>query len=192
MLFRSWGLIALRHGGGTAWIEGKWEGIRRFRQLRRRSEEYEREKVQHPEGCDRAWEISDSDVSDQVEQTDRAYWEKKRDPTSLTVMDEIVSALRSRNIDPRLTYNKYHIALGSTGNNFCWFHPRKSAGYCHIEFRLNSESRDAALASLQGIGIDAFPRKTDIITFGITTKNLAEHMAEISGSLATAEEMSRR
>ena len=30
-----WGLIALRHGGGTAWIEGKWEGIRRFRQLRR-------------------------------------------------------------------------------------------------------------------------------------------------------------
>jgi hypothetical protein len=137
-------------------------------------------------------EISDSDVSDQVEQTDRAYWERKGDPTSLTVMDEIVSALRSRNVEPRLTYNKYHIALGSTGNNFCWFHPRKSAGYCHIEFRLSSESRDAALASLQNIGIDAFPRKADILTFGITTKSLAEHMAEISGLLATAEEMSRR
>ena len=29
-----WGLIALRHGAGGAFLKGKWEGIREFRRLR--------------------------------------------------------------------------------------------------------------------------------------------------------------
>jgi len=41
-------------------------------------------------------EIADVDVSDQADQTDRAYWEKKREPASLAVMDKIVSALKAR------------------------------------------------------------------------------------------------
>ncbi|MBC8167622.1 MAG: hypothetical protein H7Y20_17355, partial [Bryobacteraceae bacterium] len=30
-----WGFVALRHGGGAAWIRGKLEGLRTFRQLRK-------------------------------------------------------------------------------------------------------------------------------------------------------------
>lgn len=29
-----WGLVALRHGGGIAWLRGKWEGARRFHEMR--------------------------------------------------------------------------------------------------------------------------------------------------------------
>jgi hypothetical protein len=37
--------------------------------------------------------------------------------------------------DPRITYNKHHIALGTSGYNFCWFHPRRAASYCHMHVK---------------------------------------------------------
>ncbi len=134
-------------------------------------------------------ESADVNVADQVEETDRAYWEKKSVPASLAVMDKLVAALKASGMEPRLAYNKYHIALGTTGSNFLWFHPRKTAGYCHIEFRLNSETRDAALATLQAKGIDAFPRRTDSITLSLTSKMLDEHMETLIQLLKTAEEI---
>jgi hypothetical protein len=98
------------------------------------------------------------DVPEEAEETDRAYWEKKRDPASMSVMDKIVQALKTPEIEQRLSYNKHHIALGSTGNNFCWFHPRKTPGYCHVEFKLTPDTRDQALATMQTKGIDASSR----------------------------------
>jgi hypothetical protein len=133
-------------------------------------------------------EVGDVNVVDQVEQADRAYWEKKSDLASLGVMDKIVNALRSSGIEPKLTYNRYHIALASTGYNFCWFHPRKSAGHCHVEFRVTSETRDSALSSLQGAGVDASPRRADIIGLSLTTKRLDEHSDIILDMLKRAEE----
>jgi hypothetical protein len=60
-------------------------------------------------------ETVDADFVDQVERTDRTFWEKKADAKSLEVMDRIVASLRSDGIDPRITYNRHHIAMGTTG-----------------------------------------------------------------------------
>lgn len=139
---------------------------------------------------DVAGEIADVDTVDQVEQADRTYWEKKSDPASLAVVDRIVSLLRTGTIEPRVTYNRHHIALGTAGYNFCWFHPRKSAG-CHLEFRATSETRDSIVSSLQNGGIDASPRRTENVTFSITAKGLDEHSALIGDVLKRAEEQSR-
>jgi hypothetical protein len=125
------------------------------------------------------------------EQADRAYWEKKADPASLAVVDKIVAALKTDNVEPRLTYNRYHIALGTKGYNFCWFHPRKTAGHCHIEFRATSETRGSIVSSLQEGGIDASPRRTENVTFSVTSKDLEEHFAIIRDVLKRAEETSR-
>jgi GT2 family glycosyltransferase len=32
-----WGAVAVRHAGGLAWCRGKWEGLRRFREIRRQA-----------------------------------------------------------------------------------------------------------------------------------------------------------
>jgi hypothetical protein len=135
-------------------------------------------------------EIANLDV-DQVEQADRAYWERKSDPASLAVMDRIVSLLRADHIEPRLTYNRYHVALGTSGYNFCWFHPRKSPGHCHIELRVGVESRDSILASLQGGGVDASPRRGESLTFSVTSKSVESHSAALREVLKRAEESSR-
>jgi hypothetical protein len=132
-----------------------------------------------------------TEVDDPGEQADRAFWEKKVEPSSLAIMDKIVSHLKSSNVDPRLTYNKYHIAMGTTGNQFCWFHPRKSFGNCHMEIRVTNETRDQLLSTLQSKGIDASPRRTDRITLSLTTKGLSEHTDAIIDTLKRAEEYSR-
>lgn len=123
-------------------------------------------------------------------QADRKYWDQKVNPASLAIMDRIVAALKSDGLVERLTYNKGHIALGSTGNNFCWFHPRQSE-YCHIEFRLSPEIRDEFLTILQNAGIDAASKRTDYITFNVRKPVLDERLEPIVEALKKAEVLSR-
>lgn len=130
-------------------------------------------------------------VSEETEETDRKYWEKKRDPTAIAVMDKIVAGMKLTGIEERLSYNKGHIAFGSTGNNFCWFYPRKTPGYCHIEFKLTPENREAHLAELQKSGIDASAKGTARITFSINNRTIDERLAPIVEALKQAEQNSK-
>jgi len=136
-------------------------------------------------------EIVEGYVPEEAEETDRAYWEKRRDPASLSVMDKIVAALKTTEAEQRLSYNKGHIALGSTGRNFCWFHPRKTPGYCHVEFKLSPDTRDAALATMQAKGIDASSKGAAGISFSIKNEAIDGHLETIVGELKKAEELSR-
>jgi hypothetical protein len=136
-------------------------------------------------------ESADVDLVDQAEKTDRPYWEKKVDPKSLAIVDQLVSSVRDGGVEPRLTYNRHHIAVGSTGRNFCWFHPRITPGHCHIEFRAG-EGRDGVLTSLQNAGIDASPRRLENITFGTTAGALNQQLPTIQEALKNAEVQSRK
>jgi hypothetical protein len=135
-------------------------------------------------------ETVDADFVDQVERTDRTFWEKKADAKSLEVMDRIVASLRSDGIDPRITYNRHHIAMGTTGYNFAWLYPRKTAGTCHITFRAG-EGRDQVLSALQTAGIDASPSRTENIAFGVTANSFEQHATAIRDALRDAEARSR-
>lgn len=128
--------------------------------------------------------------AEQAEQADRAYWERKADPASLSMMDKIVSSLGNDGVDPRLTYNRYHVALGTTGHNFCWFEPRKTPGRCRLEIRTGRELRDAMLHMLQE-GVSTSTRAGDFVALSLTTKTLEEHFAPIMDVIKRAEETSR-
>lgn len=135
-------------------------------------------------------ESTDPDAVDVVERADRAYWEKKS-PSLLAATDKVVSSLEAEHIKTRPTYNRGHIALGSTGRNFCWFSPRKLAGNAHIVFRATAETRDALLATLQENQIEASPRRTDRVTFNVTSVGLEQRIDVIKTVLQKAEELSR-
>lgn len=134
-------------------------------------------------------ELSDPISPDQIEQTDRAFWEKKVKSQSLSVMDRIVDAFMHDGAAARLTHNRGHIALGTTGYNFCWFHPRKAEGHCHIEIRLTNDIREEALALLQERGVDASPKRAHNITLNITAKELEGALPTILELLKKAEAM---
>lgn len=134
-------------------------------------------------------ESGDPDVLDPVEKADRPYWEKKS-PSTLAVVDKIVSMLRAAKIEARLTFNRGHIALGTTGRNFCWFHRRKG-GNCYVVVRFSGDTRDVALAALQESQVEAAALRTERVTFTVSSAHLDVHLAAIEAALRRAEEESR-
>lgn len=121
----------------------------------------------------------------------RLSWENKSDAASLAVVDKIVSFFRMDNMEPRVTYNLSHIALGTRGRNFCWFYPKKSAGLCRLELRVASGTRDSVLLSLQQETIDAAPRWADYVSISITAKGLEDRSTIMRDVLKQAEDSSR-
>lgn len=68
-------------------------------------------------------ELMITDVEPPGPPVDRAYWEKNSNPLSLAVVDGLVPLIQGNGSAPRITYNKHHIAIGTTGRNFLWCHP---------------------------------------------------------------------
>lgn len=106
------------------------------------------------------------------EQADRRYWERRANTSSLAVVDKLVGLVQSADTKPRVTYNKYHIALGTTGYNFCWFHPRKEASHCLLDIRVGADGRDDIVGNLEDAGLHAKLLKTHLITVKLTLKDL--------------------
>ena len=106
-----------------------------------------------------------------TEHADRRYWEARANPASLEVADQIVGMIPSQNGGPRVTYNRGHIAVGTSGYNFCWFHPRKSA-HCHVQLKPGDEHRDEALRRFEEAGIPAAPHRRHSIKFKLNLKDI--------------------
>jgi hypothetical protein len=92
------------------------------------------------------------------DQVDQGYWERRTNPASLDVVDRMVGLVTAAGKSPRVTYNKYHIPLGTTGRNFAWFSPRKSASHCHMHVILDGEERARWVQQLDEAGIFGGPR----------------------------------
>ena len=137
-----------------------------------------------------AAESGDVYAADPVERVDRSYWEKKS-PWTLAIADKVLLFLKEPNVDARPTYNRHHIAVGSSGRHFCWLYPRKAHDTCHIELRTSPEARDGALDALQNSGVDASPGDLEWIKFGITKSAIDKHADAVRAAVITAETTSR-
>jgi hypothetical protein len=136
-------------------------------------------------------EVAEPYAADETEPTDRMHWEKKRPSASLAIMDKIVGALNSAGVPGDIAYRKSNIPLAASGTNFCWFHPRKTPGYCNVQIKLTAESRDARIAKLQAKGIDASTRGAKNLAFTTTTEQIDEQLPAVIEVLKEAEELSR-
>ncbi len=125
------------------------------------------------------------------EQVDRRYWERRTGATSLAVLDAVV-AMTEKEIGPaRVTYNKNHIALGTSGFNFCWFHPRKLTPHCHMRLRTGSEEREEILRQLEDAGVPATPFQSELITIKMSRKHLDDSREAVLAALRHCEQRSR-
>lgn len=125
-----------------------------------------------------------------VERVDRRYWENRANPTSLAVADRIVSMVPSQDGVPRVTYNRYHIAVGTSGYNFAWFHPRKAA-HCHVELKPGNENRDDTIKRLGEVGIPAAPHGRNSIKFRLTLTDFEAGDDALRNVLLQCEAFSR-
>jgi hypothetical protein len=132
-------------------------------------------------------EPEDEEASEPV---DRSFWERKSSPESLAVVDAIKGLTPTTSGEPRLTFNKHHIALGTSGYNFCWLHPRKA--HCHLQLKVGADNRPEIIDQLEKAGIDASTRGRSSIVLRLSMKDIEEHREPIASVIKVAEELSHR
>ncbi len=127
------------------------------------------------------------------ELVDRGYWEKKSKPESLAVVDAIKALTpTAKGEEPKITYNKHHIAMRTSGYNFCWFHPRKVTTKCHIHLKVGADKRPEMITRLEQAGIEASNLSRNQIILHLNLKDIQEHRDLISDVVRIAEEWSHR
>ena len=104
---------------------------------------------------------------------DRKYWESRSSSKSIEVFDKIISIIKLFS-EPRITYNKHHIALGTSGRNFAWFHPRKGS-HIHMEIRVDPDDRDNIIKKLEEQSIECNKSfRLENLKIILTTKEFEE------------------
>ncbi len=112
-----------------------------------------------------------------TELTDRAYWEKRARPEALATIDAIVALISGAGSEPKITYNRTHVAVGTAGYIFGWFFPRKIATHCPVRFKVGSEQRPALMTKLEEAGLEAENRGQASIQMFLKPEQVKEHRA---------------
>jgi hypothetical protein len=129
------------------------------------------------------------DEEDLVAETvDRSYWEHRSSSESITIVDEMIKLVSETYQNPKVTYNKFHIALGTKKQNFLWFHPRKKEGYCYIQIRIGKENAEKTKILFDEVEISFNQRKENLFAFSMYLKELNENKDKTRELLAIALE----
>jgi hypothetical protein len=125
------------------------------------------------------------------EQVDRKYWERRASPAALAALDAIIGLVNSDIAPARVTYNKNHVALGTSGSNFCWLHPPKEASHCHLRVKTDPDKREQQIKSFEetSLYVRAFQRKQ--ITLKLSVKDIETHRALVLDLFRQCEVFSR-
>jgi hypothetical protein len=118
--------------------------------------------------------------------TDRAYWEAKATPASLTLADKFIELAKEK--DPALApkYNKYYIGLARNGiaDNFISLKPKKN----WIIFQPKVPSNPELNQRLDDAGLQvmAYERRFNHYKIRLSDSELAEHLDLIREIIAMA------
>jgi hypothetical protein len=112
------------------------------------------------------YEEPEEEETEAAEAADRSYWENKANERSLALFDHVIKILGDMGLQPRITYNRGHIAIGTLRKNFAWFHPRKKESYCHFDIRVGEDNVGRVKELLENSGI-GYTKKKRLDTFGV-------------------------
>lgn len=124
------------------------------------------------------------------EEVSRPYWEKKSHKESMALVDQTIEFTKQFYQNPRVTYNKHHIALGTERQNFMWFHTRKSARI-HFEIRLSKQEVKSYIDSLEELGLSVSQRKEDLLSVSISSKEFKKHSEVFQPIISNAVDIYR-
>ena len=114
------------------------------------------------------------------EEVGRPYWEKKSNPKSIALMDEIIGITQKIDSLIRITYNKHHVAIGNTRRNYMWLHPRKSPNNCFVEIKIGKDRMDEVKLVFDEIGISYSLRGEESLSLSILRDDLTKNKEKIS------------
>lgn len=110
------------------------------------------------------------------ETKDRAYWEKIGDRKFLSIADGLIREHLNVCATQKITYNKYHIAIGNGKKNTAWLHLRKRNGNCYFEFIVGEDNVDTVKDLLDNKSITYNAHSGDSISIILNEKNFTENI----------------
>ena len=132
-------------------------------------------------------DVTEEGEEDAGETVDRKSWEHLVSKESLALMDAIIGLVPTDAGAVQIKYNRGHVAIGTSGRHFCWFHPRK-APRIHFNARLGEEERQQLLAKLEERGIECVSRKSEFMRIVLGEKEFDENK-ELIGQVVSAAEL---
>jgi len=133
-------------------------------------------------------DIEEQEISEVM---DRKYWDQKANSKSLQLFDSIIKMVKESDFEPIITYNKNHISLGTTGNNFAWFHPRKGV-HLHFTMKTGSDKMQEIVSKLEDSGIESRGMSNGkYISIMLTIKEFDENIAILKDVFVECEKYSR-
>lgn len=92
------------------------------------------------------------DEDENIEPTNRAYWEKRSCKDMLTLADDLFGLVKEAEPLAEMNYNKYYIGLmrNKVAANFCSFKPKK--GFVYMIFKQIPD--DSLIQQLEDAGLD--------------------------------------
>lgn len=126
------------------------------------------------------YETPEDEVNLGGEEVGRPYWEKKANSKSLVIMDDMIKIVAKEYPNFKVTYNKHHIAIGTSRINFLWFHPRKSPNNCHFEIKVDKTLIEETKKIFEDLGISYTPRREDVLAISIQSEELKKGNEKIT------------
>lgn len=118
------------------------------------------------------------------EEVGRSYWEKISHHKSIAMLDEMIKIAADEGEDLKVTYNKHHIALGTSRQNCIWLRPRKSPNICHMEIKFGKENIEKIKEELADLGISFNLRKDDIFAISVQQEDLDKHKEQVKSMIS--------
>jgi hypothetical protein len=133
-------------------------------------------------------ETMDDEDQEIQEVTNRKDWEARTNPESMALVDAMIAIVKTIS-EPRVTYNKWHIAIGTSGRNFLWCHPRKVK---HLISGLRvGEDRDNIIKKFEDQGIQCSKGNVfERIKLTLTMKELEDNKELVRATITAAENLS--
>lgn len=133
-------------------------------------------------------EVSEEEEIDQ-EQTTRKHWDERANVKSMQLYDSLIEIVKGI-AEPRITYNKGHIAIGTSSQHFMWCHPRKTPNI-FLVIRVGEENRDQVATRFEDLGIECTKgTRPNIIKIRLTVKEFEENKALVKEVVTLAENFS--
>ncbi len=137
------------------------------------------------------YEEAESEEEEGGAQVDRRYWERRASAAALQALDAVVALVNDHVGPARVTYNKGHVALGTTGRNFCWFHPPREASHCHVRVRTSAEMREEQMRAFDDTSLYVRAFQRELITLKLALRDIETHREQLVSLLRACEALSR-
>jgi len=109
------------------------------------------------------YELPEDEITSKVEPVDEDFWKKKTPPESFKITNELIEIFKSLYTEAAVTYNRWHIALGTSIRNCLWLRPRKS-NFVKVAIKISDEKVENIVNILSEIGLTPKRNKNRVET----------------------------